>query len=95
MALTIPRQDMAHLRSDSMTSFISGSLSSSHVAKQSSQTLAQAAQISTRSGLPRATNLVVRFTNNVVVILASGVRQRRLLRSAASHALANSAGLVE
>ena len=39
--------------------------------------------------------LVVRFTNNVVVILASGVRQRRLLRSAAPHALANSAGLVE
>src|SRR5208283_223503 len=57
MALTIPRQDMAHLRSDSMTSFISGSLSGSHVAKQSSQTLAQAAQISTRSGLPRATSL--------------------------------------
>ena len=39
--------------------------------------------------------LVVRFTNNVVVILASGVRQRKLLRSAAPHALANSAGLVE
>ena len=39
--------------------------------------------------------LVVRFTNNVVVILASGVRQRKLLRSAATHALANSAGLVE
>ncbi len=44
------------------------------------------------SGAP---GLVVRFTNNVVVILASGVRQRRLLRSAAPHALANSAGLVE
>jgi len=39
--------------------------------------------------------LVVRFTNNVMVILASGVRQRKLLRSAATHALANSAGLVE
>jgi hypothetical protein len=40
-------------------------------------------------------HLVVRFTNNVVVILARGVRQRKLLRSAATHALANSASLVE
>src|SRR5271157_2765982 len=34
-------------------------------------------------------------TNNVAVILASGVKQRKLLRSAAPHALANSASLVE
>ena len=39
--------------------------------------------------------LVDRSTNNVVVILAFGVRQRKLLRSAAPHALANSASLVE
>ena len=51
--------------------------------------------IAAAASLPEAYALVVRFTNNVVVILASGVRQRRLLRSAASHALANSAGLVE
>src|SRR5271157_4609756 len=44
---------------------------------------------------PLDSGLVVRFTNNVVVILASGFRQRKLLRSAAPHALANSAGLVE
>jgi len=43
----------------------------------------------------RKSALVVRFTNNVVVILACGVRQRKLLRSAAPHALANSASLVE
>ena len=40
-------------------------------------------------------DLVDRSTNNVVVILAFGVRQRKLLRSAAPHALANSASLVE
>ena len=41
------------------------------------------------------TTLVDRSTNNVVVILSFGVRQRKLLRSAATHALANSASLVE
>jgi hypothetical protein len=40
-------------------------------------------------------SLVDRFINNVVVSLAFGVRQRKLLRSAATHALANSASLVE
>ncbi len=40
-------------------------------------------------------SLVVRFTNNVVVSLVFDVRQRKLLRSAATPALANSASLVE
>jgi len=30
--------------------------------------------------IPIGVNLVVRFTNNVAVILASGVKQRKLLR---------------
>ena len=44
---------------------------------------------------PTVTNLVVRFTNNVVVTLAFGVRQPKLLKSAATHVLANPASLVE
>src|SRR5271157_133457 len=59
MALTIPRHDWAHLRSDSRTSFISESLSGSHAARQSSQASAQAAQIWTRRWLPLATSLAV------------------------------------
>jgi hypothetical protein len=40
-------------------------------------------------------SLVVRFTNNVTVSLDFDVRQPRLLKNAAMHALANPVSLVE